>query len=187
MDKQLLEFFNNKKNGFFCEVGAADGVDQSNTFLLEKKYGWKGLLVEPIFDQYIECCKYRKNSIVESRILVSEKMFHRSNKKLINNNSLQSQIIDTEGSSENNNVEIVDTSTLNRIFKKNNISHIDIFSLDVEGYEIEVLEGYDHLSGIIEYLLVETWDIENFKEYANAKDWKLLSHFGNNDYLFKLK
>lgn len=35
------------RSGFFVEVGAADGVLFSNTYMLEKKYGWKGLLVEP--------------------------------------------------------------------------------------------------------------------------------------------
>ena len=36
-----------KKKGFFVEAGASDGENISNTLYLEKKYGWKGLLVEP--------------------------------------------------------------------------------------------------------------------------------------------
>lgn len=36
-----------KEPGFFVEFGATDGVHGSNSWLLEKKLGWKGILAEP--------------------------------------------------------------------------------------------------------------------------------------------
>ena len=36
-----------KQDGFFVEFGATNGLANSNTWLLEKKYGWKGILAEP--------------------------------------------------------------------------------------------------------------------------------------------
>ena len=39
---------NFSRDKMFVEIGAYDGITFSNTYLLEKKFGWTGLLVEPI-------------------------------------------------------------------------------------------------------------------------------------------
>lgn len=41
---QHLDF---KEDGFFVEFGATDGVSLNNSYMLEKEFGWTGLLAEP--------------------------------------------------------------------------------------------------------------------------------------------
>ena len=46
-DRVLWQVFRGRPGGYFIEVGAYDGVTLSNTYFLEQM-GWHGLLVEPI-------------------------------------------------------------------------------------------------------------------------------------------
>ena len=61
-DLECLEYFKNKKDGFFVDIGAGNGKDLSNTYLLEKNYNWKGICVEPLKDPFTLCKKLRTNS-----------------------------------------------------------------------------------------------------------------------------
>jgi FkbM family methyltransferase len=53
-DTQVAAFYKQKKGGFFIEIGAYDGIKLSNTYLLETRYGWTGICIEPnpyVFDR----------------------------------------------------------------------------------------------------------------------------------------
>ena len=46
-DLFVLFYMNKKKTGYFIEVGGGNGVDISNSFILEKNFNWKGMICEP--------------------------------------------------------------------------------------------------------------------------------------------
>jgi FkbM family methyltransferase len=58
-DLWVLERSNYKRGGFFVEFGATDGVILSNTYLLEKKFGWNGLCAEPNPDYFVDLKRNR--------------------------------------------------------------------------------------------------------------------------------
>ena len=66
-DLFALKELKTKKNGFFVEFGATDGVSGSNTFLLEKEFGYKGILAEPNPKQRKNIEKKRNAIIVEKK------------------------------------------------------------------------------------------------------------------------
>ena len=45
LDKKLDSLFNHKNNGFYIELGAFDGITQSNTYFFELNRNWSGLLI----------------------------------------------------------------------------------------------------------------------------------------------
>ena len=69
-----------KKKGFFVEFGVGDGLNLSNTYMLEKEFKWKGIISEPArkFHKKIEV--NRKNIILDKRAV-----FRVSGQKLLFN------------------------------------------------------------------------------------------------------
>ena len=70
-DLDVIEYLKHKKNGYFIDIGATNGIDISNTYLLEKKYNWNGICIEPQDSYYNKLIKNRKchtdNSLVFSK------------------------------------------------------------------------------------------------------------------------
>ena len=58
LDKKLKKYLNYNE-GYFIELGANDGVSQSNTYYFEKNNKWNGILIEPVIHNYIKCKKNR--------------------------------------------------------------------------------------------------------------------------------
>ncbi|MCT4351746.1 FkbM family methyltransferase [Streptomyces sp. Je 1-79] len=59
-DLFVLQALNGQRGGFFLDSGASDGVDASNTRLLETSYGWSGICVEPNPRLYADLVRNRR-------------------------------------------------------------------------------------------------------------------------------
>ncbi|MFA5157168.1 MAG: FkbM family methyltransferase [Candidatus Omnitrophota bacterium] len=71
-DKWVIkDIFKGKRNGYFIEAGAGNGKNWSHTFLLEKKFNWTGICVEPNENLFFRLKKNRK--CVCSDLVLSEK------------------------------------------------------------------------------------------------------------------
>ena len=58
LDKKMKDYIN-YRDGYFIEMGANDGIRQSNTYYFEKKLNWKGILIEPNKENFLKCKKNR--------------------------------------------------------------------------------------------------------------------------------
>jgi FkbM family methyltransferase len=194
-----LEKYLNFSNGFFIELGAHDGITQSNTYYYEKKKNWRGILIEPTPKLFKICKKNRssKNSFFSNACVGFD--YKKKDVKLIYSN-LKTTSVDLTSdlyrkkhlaNPELNFFEkqsnfTSKAKTLNSILLQSNAPNIiDFFSLDVEGAEFEVLNGIDYNKFNFRYIIVETHQFDKLKKFLTNKKYKFVKKFNFNDYLFK--
>jgi FkbM family methyltransferase len=200
LDRKLEKYVDHD-NGYFVELGANDGVAQSNSLYFEKHRNWRGLLIEPTPHNFLKCRKNRSalNSI-HCAACVSfgyEKEFVRiAYSNLMSTPvGLKSDIADPMshaqlGTQFLRNAESVFefgavARTLNSILiDAESPVVIDFLSLDVEGAELEVLQGVDHSQFRFKYILVECRDFERMSTYLDAQGYQFTEQFSSQDYLF---
>jgi FkbM family methyltransferase len=144
IEKQLVwEFFSRKCEGFFVEVGANDPHSGSQTWLLEQN-GWSGVLVEP---QAALCEKLRRERRNSKVFQVACSGPEREGEASLYIGA-QDGISTLEPQRDSHGTQFVGTervriTTLDKVLSEAGAIKIDFLSLDVEGYEIEVMRGFD--------------------------------------------
>ena len=176
-DYFVASYFKFKEGGSFIEFGATDGIKDSNTFLLESKFGWKGVLVEPIISFYNQLKLNRKSKTLNNAV------YHESNKSILFQESIFPELstIKGYGDSDDHNRQDnvaseynIDTITLNEIFENYfNDKIIDYLSIDTEGSEYDILNSFDFEKNKIRIITVE----HNYSIQRN-KIYKLLTKNG---------
>lgn len=195
-----IEAYLDYDNGFFVELGANDGIKQSNTLFFERERGWRGILIEPIVHNFIKCKKNRssENSLVSAACVsfdYDKPYVNLTYSNLMTTPSgLESDIDNPAEHAKSGEVfmdgdEVVEVlapaRTLSSIFDDEHAPTLmDFMSLDVEGAEIEVLKGIDHSKYRFKYLLIECRDIEKLVTYLAGTDYSLADKLSQHDYLF---
>jgi FkbM family methyltransferase len=200
LDRQLEEYVN-YDNGFFVELGANDGVSQSNSLYFEMKRNWRGVLIEPSPHNFLLCKEQRsKRNHIFCNACVSydykEKYVDIRYANLMSiSQNLELDLNDKDAHISNgeknlsNSEEVFSfgavAATLNSLLKKSNApKEIDFLSLDVEGAELEVLKGIDFDEFTFKYMLIELRDTNRIENFLNNYGYKLEKKFSAHDYLF---
>jgi FkbM family methyltransferase len=175
-DLFVTTHFNHKCGGFFVEFGACDGITGSNTFLLEKKYGWTGILAEPSKVWWSDLKKNRQVNI-DFRCVFSE-----SNLKLEFSETADpmlstiSKHISSDFHAGTRIAEATEIYSVTTVSLNDLLAHyqapfeIDYLSIDTEGSEYEILSTFDFKRYKIKIITVE----HNYNENDRAKINELL-------------
>ena len=183
-DLWVLEKTGHKRGGFFVEFGATDGVLLSNTLLLEKMFGWSGLLAEPNPDYFAQLKKNRSSRVTDA--CIAAKSGETVEFVLADEFGGIKDYIDHDHHSSrrksyaqlSDHVLQLETISLDDFLKQNNApTHIDYISIDTEGSELDILRAFP-----FEKWDVSLWTVEH--NYTKDRD-EIFKIMTSNGYLRK--
>lgn len=141
--------FPGKRDGWFVEAGASIGTIGSNTYVLERDHGWRGLCVEPHPDSYAELVKNRTcatvNCCLTSRNMDVDFVM---NPEIPGTSGIRETLAPTvKGTFYRKDTEYkaikVPGRPLWELLREHEAPRtIDYFSLDIEGAEYEAMKDF---------------------------------------------
>jgi FkbM family methyltransferase len=150
-----------KREGFFVEFGATNGVVNSNTWILEKKLGWKGILAEPNPFWHAELMSNR-GCAVDYRCVYSSTGNKVPFMTTDNSDPELSSIVDFSSGDHFADVRArgetieIETVSLNDLLKDHNAPfEIDYLSIDTEGSEYAILSAFDFSRHVVNLISIE--------------------------------
>ena len=143
-DLFINNFFKNKKNGFYVDVGAYHPLDGNNTNLLYKKKNWNGINID-VNPFSIELFNSTRKGDLNINVAISNKkkvvkLYFRKKINMLNTLSKKMAKIHFRNGFQE---KIVKTNTLNNIVERSKYKNqkIDFLNIDVEGNELNVLKS----------------------------------------------
>jgi FkbM family methyltransferase len=173
-----------KDKGFYIDIGACDGLSGSNTYIFEQ-IGWEGLCIEPQPDVFNRLKKHRKCDCYN--VAISDKGKETENFYQVEGGDALGRI--AEGISDTQKKwmketgklkEIkVRTSTFSEIMNNySDINHIDFMSIDVEGYEMEVLKTIDFKKWTFGLITIEASHPDRIRQLLYENNYKVFMETG---------
>lgn len=141
----IREFFQDRRNGVFLDVGANHYRDENNTFYLESQLGWTGIAVEPLAEFEADYKRHRPGTRFRAFFASDAsnqraRMFYNRQNSLVT--SATKDFTTREGGGTPAEIE-APTITLDDLLTQENIDRIDFLSMDIELAEPKALAGFD--------------------------------------------
>ena len=178
----ILSTYFGKKNGYFVDIGAYDGISFSNTYYFEKVLGWNGIAIEPNAEIYSKLTKNRTceciNACISDKDEVVEFLLIKGDSEMLSGiidkyHPKHLRRIQREQLKFANKMEkiIVSCYTLQTLLNRRNIKEVDILSIDTEGGEFDIIDTFNFKEISINAVVIEN-------PYSDWRIWHKLNNEG---------
>ena len=174
-DLFITNYFKEKNNGFYIDVGCYHPIHRNNTYLLHKK-GWKGINIDihefsiDLFN-YLRPKDYNYNFAVSNKDELLEMYFQKHLSQLSTIHEDQAKKV-FQGNIKKSKVNAFTLNSILEKFKKDQLK-IDLLDIDVEGADFKVLEGLSIEKYKPELICIEIHD----KKIEDSPIFKYLTNF----------
>lgn len=182
-----------RRGGYFVEFGATNGVTMSNSLLLERRYGWTGILAEPNPAFHARLGRERKVAISHDCVhaetgqgvtfLCTERPAFSRMEAVRPDDAFEQEGHRTVAARRE-----IPTVSLNDLLDRHNApDRVDYISIDTEGAELDILSTFDfrrRFVGLftvehnftreragVQALMAANGYIRRFPEFSRFDDW----------------
>ena len=184
-DLFLIDFFKNKSEGFYVDVGAFHPFRINNTYALYKK-GFRGINID-ISATSIDFFNFARPDDTNLNIGASNKFENKiffSKKNLSFHNTFSKSLAESKIQNEPFKKKYtIECKPLTQIIDDTKFSDkkIDFLNIDAEGHDYEVLQGLDLKKYSPKIICIEISPLVDEKN-KNYKDTKIFKHLLENNY-----
>jgi len=138
----IRDFFQDRREGLFVDVGCAWPIKNSNTYYLEKHLGWSGIGVDALPDYAKGWAQRRPKSTFLNFLITdrsdAEETFYKA--FIWGLSTAEPDIASKLKATDEIEVPGI---TLDDLFERYGVTKIDLLSIDVEWHQEQVLAGFD--------------------------------------------
>lgn len=197
-DKFVDEFFGQKKNGVFIDIGAHDGKSCSNSLFLEESRGWSGICIEPSPREFGILNESRKS--INLNMCVSNYDGESDFTYIEGYSNMLSGLSEDYNDSHRNRIQgevnhyggkvnsiKMPVFRLQTILDKYNISNIDYCSIDTEGSEFNIIKSIDFDRTTIKVFSIENnYATSDIQDYLSERGYYLYTKLQWDDIYVKI-
>jgi len=180
----IRDFFQDRRDGVFLDVGCAWPKKDNNTYFLESELEWSGIAVDAL-PQYARAWEHQRprsrffNYLVTDHVGPAETFFRPERADLSGLSSMAPPKNSSSGRKVPYKEIQVPTTTLTKLLDENHVARVAFMSLDIEGAELLALGGFEIQRFRPELVCVEWFHAgrEKLRSYFAAHGYERIERY----------